>query len=124
MSCEFPHRRNRRDKEPPAHWCERLVLVMGFPMVADQCCYPEPHQQRFLYKASSCPPLGLLHQPPERRPQSERSPAQENAGQCPRATPSTRRSPMQAALLAFPPLPRSQASVSAKRRIILPIAAS
>src|SRR5262245_54594988 len=75
---------------------------MGFPMVADQCCYPEPHQQRFLDKASSCPALGLLY-----IDQSERSPAQENAGQCPRAMPWTRWPPIQTALLASPALPRS-----------------
>src|SRR6516162_400813 len=106
MSGKFHHRRNRRDKEPPAHWCELLVLVLGSPMVADLCWYPGPLQQRSLEKVSSCPALGLLHYP-ERPPQSERSPAQKNAGQCPRAMPWTRPPPIQAALLASPTLPRS-----------------
>src|SRR5262245_37940996 len=95
-------------------------------MVADQCWYPEPHQQRCLEKVSSCPTLGLVHYP-ERPPQSERSPAQENAGQCPRALPWTRRPPIQTALLASPTLPRSpraSALSDIPPRIIVPIAAS
>src|SRR5262249_59218675 len=85
---------------------ERSVLVLGFPMVADQCWYLVPHQQRSLEKVSSRPALGLLHQS-KRPPHSERSPAQKNAGQCPRAMPWTRRPPIQAALLPSPTLPRS-----------------
>src|SRR5262245_14140332 len=126
MSGKFHHRKNRRDKEPPAHWCERSVLVLAFPMVADQCWHPEPHQQRFLEKVSSRPALGLLHYP-ERPPQSGRSPVQENAGQCPRAMPWTRRPPIQAALPASPTLsrsPRASALSDIPPRIIVPIAAS
>src|SRR5262245_63943807 len=104
MSGKVHHRRNRRDKEPPAHWCERSVLVLGFRMVADQCWHPEPHQQRSLEKVSSRPTLGLLHQS-KRPPHSERPPAQENTRQCPRAMPWTRRPPIQTALLASPALP-------------------
>src|SRR5262249_9144783 len=98
------------------------VLVLGFPMVADQCWYPEPRQQRSLEKVSSCPTLGLLY-----IDQSERSPAQEKDGQCPRAMPWTRWPPIQTALPASPTLPRSpraSALSDIAPRIIVPIAAS
>src|SRR5262249_53224318 len=68
-------------------------------MVADQCCYPEPHQQRFLDRPSNSPAPGLLG-----TDRWERLPAHEKEGQRPRAMPLIERPPIQAASFVSPTL--------------------
>jgi len=79
-------------------------------MVADQCCYPEPHQQRFLDRPSNSPAPGLLG-----TDRWERLPAHEKEGQRPRAMRCIERPPNQAASFVSPTLPLLPPSFSAER---------
>src|SRR5258707_8708182 len=71
-------------------------------MVADQCWYPQPHQQRFLDRVSNRPAPRLLY---IHRWERFLGLAQKSAGQCPRAMPWIGRAPIQTASFASPALP-------------------